>query len=78
MFSIVHLFILLVLDTLQKLLEKKTFSQQVFMYFYYVCRSDSESRMTRGVYFILNVFIYLVAPGLSCGMHVGSSSLTRD
>ena len=24
------------------------------------------------------LFVYLVVPGLNCGMHVGSSSLTRD
>ena len=29
-------------------------------------------------FFFFLVFIYLVASGLSCGMHVGSSSLTRD
>ena len=28
--------------------------------------------------YLFFIFIYLAAPGLSCGMHVGSSSLIRD
>ena len=30
------------------------------------------------IYLSTYLFLFLAAPGLSCGMHAGSSSLTRD